>query len=120
MARDYYEVLGISKSATADEVRAAYRKLARKFHPDVNKAPEAQQKFTEMQHAYDVLSDEQKRKTYDQFGPAAFESGGAASAAGRAGSAGGGGGGRGGAALLVEQCRWCGRPAVRRRGDELR
>src|SRR5215831_4746112 len=91
MARDYYEVLGVAKTASADEIRAAYRKLARKYHPDVNKAPEAQKKFTEMQHAYDVLSDEQKRKTYDQFGPAAFETGGAASAAGRAA----GGAGRG-------------------------
>jgi curved DNA-binding protein len=91
MARDYYEVLGVSKTASADEIRAAYRKLARKYHPDVNKAPEAQQKFTEVQHAYDVLSDEQKRKLYDQFGSAAFEAGGAASAAGRQGAGGRGG-----------------------------
>src|SRR5215831_563726 len=84
MARDYYEVLGVSKSASADEIRAAYRKLARKYHPDVNKDAEAQKKFTEVQQAYDILSDEAKRKVYDQFGPAAFETGGAANAAGRA------------------------------------
>jgi curved DNA-binding protein len=91
MAKDYYEVLGVSKSASADDIRAAYRKLARTYHPDVNKEPQAQKKFTEVQHAYDVLSDDAKRKVYDQFGPAAFEAGGAASASGRAGGAGGAG-----------------------------
>lgn len=74
-SRDYYEVLGVSKSASADEIRKAYRKLAREFHPDVNKASDAQKKFTEVQHAYDVLSDEQKRKIYDQYGAAAVEGG---------------------------------------------
>jgi curved DNA-binding protein len=76
MARDYYEILGVSRTATPEQIKAAYRKLARKYHPDVNKEPGAQQKFTEVQQAYDVLSDEQKRKLYDQFGTAAFEGGG--------------------------------------------
>jgi curved DNA-binding protein len=69
--RDYYEVLGLTKSATADEIRRAYRKLARQYHPDVNKAADAQKKFTEVQEAYDVLSDAAKKKSYDQFGHAA-------------------------------------------------
>lgn len=71
--RDYYEVLGVSKSASADEIRKAYRKLARQYHPDVNKSPDAQKRFTEVQEAYDVLSDATKKKTYDQFGHAAAE-----------------------------------------------
>lgn len=73
---DYYEVLGVPKGASAEEIRKAYRALARKFHPDVNKAPDAQRRFTEVQKAYDVLSDEKKRSLYDQFGEAAFEAGG--------------------------------------------
>lgn len=68
--RDYYEVLGVPRTATADEIRKAYRKLARQYHPDVNKSPEAPTKFTEVQEAYDALSDEQKRKLYDQYGHA--------------------------------------------------
>jgi len=66
--RDYYEVLGISKNATADEIKKAYRTLAKKYHPDLNKAPDAAEKFKEVQEAYEVISDPQKRSTYDQFG----------------------------------------------------
>ncbi len=83
-ARDYYEVLGVPRTAKADEIRSAYRKLARQLHPDVNKAPDAQRKFTEVQNAYDVLSDDKKRAMYDQFGSAAFETGAAQEAASRA------------------------------------
>lgn len=68
--RDFYAVLGVTRSASADEIKSAYRKLARKLHPDVNKAPDAQQKFTEVQSAYDVLADPNKRKAYDQYGEA--------------------------------------------------
>lgn len=67
-ARDYYEILGIKRSATQDEIRGAYRKLARQYHPDMNKAVDAPGKFKELQQAYEVLSDEQKRPLYDQFG----------------------------------------------------
>ncbi len=74
--RDYYEVLGISKSASKDEIKSAYRKLAKQYHPDINKSPDAPEKFKEVQEAYDVLYDDQKRAQYDQFGFAAFEQGG--------------------------------------------
>ena len=66
--RDYYEVLGVSKNAGEDEIKKAYRKLARQYHPDVNKAADAETKFKEVKEAYDVLSDGQKRATYDQYG----------------------------------------------------
>ena len=71
--RDYYEVLGVSKTASADEIRQAYRKLAKKYHPDVNKEAGAEEKFKEVQEAYDVLKDDQKRAAYDRFGHAAFD-----------------------------------------------
>lgn len=71
--RDYYEVLGISKGASEDEIKKAYRKLAKKYHPDVNKAPDAEEKFKEINEAYEVLSDPQKRATYDQFGFAGMD-----------------------------------------------
>lgn len=66
--RDYYEILGVGKDASDDEIKKAYRKLARQYHPDVNKASDAEAKFKEVKEAYDVLSDDQKRTTYDQFG----------------------------------------------------
>lgn len=66
--RDYYEVLGLGKSASADEIKKAYRKLARQYHPDVNKEADAEDKFKEVKEAYDVLSDDSKRSTYDRFG----------------------------------------------------
>lgn len=66
--RDYYEVLGVDKNASVDEVKKAYRKLARTYHPDVNKAEDAEAKFKEVKEAYDVLSDPQQKSQYDQFG----------------------------------------------------
>ena len=66
--RDYYEVLGISKGASDAEIKKAYRSLAKKYHPDVNKEAGAEAKFKEINEAYEVLSDPQKRQTYDQFG----------------------------------------------------
>lgn len=77
--RDYYEVLGISKNASEDEIKSSYRKLAKKYHPDLNKEPGAEEKFKEVQEAYEVLSDSKKRSTYDQFGHAAFDQNGGAS-----------------------------------------
>jgi len=74
--RDYYEVLGISKNATQQEVKKAFRKMAMKYHPDRNKESDAEEKFKEINEANEVLSDEQKRAQYDQFGHAAFEGGG--------------------------------------------
>ena len=68
--RDYYEVLGVPRSASEDEIRSAHRKLARKLHPDINKEADAAERFSEVQEAYDVLSDADKRRQYDQFGHA--------------------------------------------------
>src|SRR5213594_2595097 len=68
--RDYYETLGVPKTATDDEIRSAFRKLARKYHPDVAKDKKtAEEKFKEINEAYEVLGDPQKRKKYDQLGP---------------------------------------------------
>lgn len=68
MGKDYYKVLGVSRSATQDEIKKAYRRLALKFHPDKNRAPDAEDKFKEVSEAYEVLSDKNKRETFDQFG----------------------------------------------------
>ncbi|OYD07653.1 molecular chaperone DnaJ [Paludifilum halophilum] len=86
--RDYYEVLGVDRNASAEEIRKAYRKLARKYHPDVNQSPDAEQKFKEVAEAYEVLRDPQKKANYDQFGHA--DPGAAGAGAGGFGGFGGG------------------------------
>jgi len=102
--RDYYDILGVKRDASADDIKKAHRKLVRKFHPDVNKDnKQAEEKFKEVQEAYDVLSDPGKRRNYDQFGHAGVGAGGAASGnadvweqfrRAQQGRSGGGGGGR--------------------------
>ena len=83
--RDYYEVLGVSRDASQADIKSAFRRLAKKYHPDVSKEPDAEEKFKEAQEAYAVLSDEQRRSQYDQFGHAAFDNNGGAGAGGFSG-----------------------------------
>ncbi|VVB51565.1 Chaperone protein DnaJ [uncultured archaeon] len=71
--RDYYEILGVDKKASADDIKSAYRKLAMQYHPDKNKSPDAEEKFKEISEAYAVLSDQSKRQQYDQFGHAGID-----------------------------------------------
>ena len=74
--KDYYEVLGLQKGASDEEIKRAFRRLAKQYHPDVNKEPGAEEKFKEIGEAYSVLSDPDKKRQYDQFGHAAFQNGG--------------------------------------------
>ncbi|MGB0719437.1 MAG: molecular chaperone DnaJ [Bdellovibrionales bacterium] len=94
MSKDFYKTLGVEKSASADELKKAYRKLAMKYHPDQNKDnPSAEAKFKEINEAYDILKDDQKRAAYDQYGSAAFDSSMGGGPGGFGGGFGGGGAG---------------------------
>src|SRR5438132_354844 len=118
--RDYYEVLGVARSATEKEIHSAFRKLARKYHPDVNPDnPDAVTRFKEINEAHEVLGDPEKRKKYDEFGSQwreyeAWEK------AGRAGGQGGPGQHGGGAGDLYMRVRVLPQPIFTREGDDLR
>lgn len=88
MARDYYDVLGVGRDAGKDDIKRAFRKLARQYHPDVSEEPDAETKFKEINEAYEVLSDDQKRARYDRFGHAGVNGAGGAGYGGAAGFAG--------------------------------
>ena len=80
MAQDLYAILGVSRDATEDEIKKAFRKKARELHPDINKAPDAEDRFKELNEAYDVLSDPRKKAQYDRFGSVGSGVGGGAGA----------------------------------------
>uniref|UniRef100_UPI000A722D63 DnaJ domain-containing protein n=1 Tax=Streptomyces lushanensis TaxID=1434255 RepID=UPI000A722D63 len=96
MARDYYEVLGVPRTAGDEEIQRAYRKLARRHHPDINKDPEAEERFKEVNEAYSVLADPDTRARYDRFGPGFRTVPGAAESAANAGDRAAAGRGAGG------------------------
>src|SRR5512137_2640555 len=73
--RDYYDVLGVPRDADDNAIKSAYRKLARQYHPDVNKSEDAEERFKEVNEAYEVLSEPEKRQMYDRFGHAAAQAG---------------------------------------------
>jgi len=98
-AGDYYETLGIPRNADDKEVKKAYRNLARKYHPDVNKEPGAEEKFKKINEAYSVLSDEQKKAQYDNMGHETFTNA-------SKGSYTGGGHGGGGGTSVTNTCGW--------------
>lgn len=91
--QEFYDRLGVSKDASQDEIKKAYRKMSKKYHPDINKEPGAEEKYKEVQEAYETLGDEQKRAAYDQYGPAGANGGFGGGAGGFGGFDGGGFGG---------------------------
>jgi len=113
--RDYYEVLGVARGSDAADVKTSYRRLARQYHPDINKSPDAEERFKEINEAYEILSNDQKRAAYDRFGHAGVQ-----------GSAAGGFGGFGGFGDIFEEFFGSmsgarrGRPRGPARGDDLR
>ena len=70
MAKSYYDILGVSESASPEQIKESYRRLAKRYHPDISKDPDAEEKFKEIQEAYAVLSDPEKKSNYDRYGSA--------------------------------------------------
>ena len=92
MGKDYYKILGITKTSSDDDIKKAYRKLALKYHPDKNKEPGAEEKFKEVAEAYEILSDPKKKEIYDKYGEEGLKMGGGAGGGGPTGTAGSPGG----------------------------